>query len=174
MIFLAYASHKDHLKRYSEAGVKLSSFIKHRKGIGMPLFVVCFKYFTIFLVLVPLEKGEIEARKQKVEDRLKEEFSVEAIDRDENPDPKIMKRLKHLESSTGYVDNEMHQVIARWYFLFSSCKWAPIEFDETASLTYLVTNSAREFASLVNIFNIIKDQDENYKPRSLFDFGSGD
>ena len=100
------------MKRYSEAGVKLSSFIKHRKGIGMPLFVVCFKYFMIFLLaLVPLEKGEIEARKQKVEDRLKEEFSVEAIDRDENLDPKIMKRLKHLESSTGYVDNEMHQVI---------------------------------------------------------------
>lgn len=127
---------------------------------------------TCDFFVVPLEKGEIEARKQKVEDRLKEEFSVEAIDRDENPDPKIMKRLKLLESRTGYVDNEMLTTAPS--FLFPSCKWAPIEFDETASLTYLVTNSAREYASLVNIFNIIKDQDENYKPRSLFDFGSGD
>ena len=53
------------------------------------------------------------------------------------------------------------------------CKWAPIEFDETGSLTYLVTRSAAEFASLVNIFKIIKEEDKNFKPRTLFDFGSG-
>ena len=40
-------------------------------------------------------------------------------------------------------------------------------------MTYLVTRSASEFASLVNILENIRTSDDNYRPRTLFDFGSG-
>ena len=54
------------------------------------------------------------------------------------------------------------------------CKWAPIEFDEVGSLTYLVTRSAAEYASLVGIFKSIQEADPKFQPRTLFDFGSGE
>ena len=129
-----YSSHKDHLKSYALAGNKMKSFIKHRK--------------------VPLEESEKKSRQQKIESRIKEEFSIDIVDKTENPDPNVLKKLISLEKN-------------------SSCKWAPIEFDETGSITYLVTRSAAEFASLVSIFNIIRDQDDSFQPRTLFDFGSG-
>ena len=40
-------------------------------------------------------------------------------------------------------------------------------------MTYLMSRSALEYATLVNIFSIIKDQDHSFQPRTLFDFGSG-
>ena len=40
-------------------------------------------------------------------------------------------------------------------------------------MTYLISRSALEYATLVNIFSIIKDQDHSFQPRTLFDFGSG-
>lgn len=36
-----------------------------------------------------------------------------------------------------------------------------------------MTRTAAEFASLVNIFKNIKAEDNEFKPRTLFDFGSG-
>ena len=48
-----------------------------------------------------------------------------------------------------------------------------MEYDETGSLTYLVTRSAAEFASLVGIFRTILEADPTFQPRTLFDFGSG-
>jgi len=102
---------------------------------------------------VPLEESEKKARKNKVEETIKKEFNVNDIDSHED-NTKILKRLKWLENR-------------------SNCKWAPIEFDETGSVTYLVTRTAAEFASLVTIFRQIKDSDDKYQPRTLFDFGSG-
>ena len=48
---------------------------------------------------VPLEKPEIKARQSKVEDKIKEEFQIDFIDRQENPDPNVMKKLKRMENS---------------------------------------------------------------------------
>lgn len=36
-----------------------------------------------------------------------------------------------------------------------------------------MTRTAAEFASLFNIFKNIKEEDRDFKPRTLFDFGSG-
>jgi len=102
---------------------------------------------------VPLEESEKKARKNNVEETVRKEFMIDDLESQED-NSKIFKRLKWLESR-------------------SSCKWAPIEFDETGSVTYLVTRSAAEFASLVTIFRQIKENDDKYKPRTLFDFGSG-
>ena len=39
---------------------------------------------------------------QKIESRIKEEFSIDYIDRTENADPNMMKKLLKLEKSSGY------------------------------------------------------------------------
>lgn len=124
----------DHIDKYVASGEKLEKFVKHRH--------------------VPLEKGEIKARKNRIEDMLKEEFSLEEIDKEDIPDKAVMRKLKKLESS-------------------NLCRWAPIEFDEVGSLTYLLTRSAAEFSSLRNIFQQIKEKNPTFQPRTMFDLGSG-
>ena len=124
----------ERIQQYVASGFKLDKFIKHRK--------------------VPLEKSEVRARKKKIEDMVKAEFSIEHIDREEKPDRIIMKKLKNLENS----------------FLHT---WTPIEFDQVGALTYLVGRTAAEFASLKCVFTQIQEKDPNFQPRTFFDFGSG-
>jgi len=106
----------------------------------------------------PLEGRELEAREKKVEQKLAQEFGVDNLDslQDEygTPPSKVKARTNALKK------RYMHQ-------------WAPIEFDKTAALTYLVTRSAGEFATLKHIFGEIKINMPNFQPRTLFDFGSG-
>ena len=59
--------------------------------------------------LVPLEKPEIKARQSKVEDKIKEEFQIEFIDRQENPDPAVMKKLKRMENTVKYDSIELNR-----------------------------------------------------------------
>ena len=66
-----------------------------------------------------------------IEEQIKKEFSVDIIDRTEQANPKLIKRLNKLQKTKG-------------------CQWSPIEFDVTGSLTYLLSRSAAEFASLVS------------------------
>ena len=80
---------------------------------------------------VPLEQSEIRAREDMIEEQIKKEFSVDIIDRTEQANPKLIKRLNKLQKTKG-------------------CQWSPIEFDVTGSLTYLLSRSAAEFASLVS------------------------
>merc|ERR1719193_1928714 len=51
--------------------------------------------------------------------------------------------------------------------------WAPLEFDKTCSLSYLLVRTPGEYAVLSRILQEIKAQDPNYRPMTLFDFGSG-
>lgn len=51
--------------------------------------------------------------------------------------------------------------------------WKPISYDEFKSLQYLLGRSAAEYATLVRVFDEIKRRDEQFKPRSFIDFGSG-
>ena len=48
-----------------------------------------------------MEEAEVKAKKASVEDRIKKEFSLNFIDRDDNPDPKMLKRLEYLEKNAG-------------------------------------------------------------------------
>ena len=103
----------------------------------------------------PLEGKELVAREKKVEQKLAEEFGVGNLeDETEVPASKVKSRTKALRKR--YI----------W-------QWVPIEFDKTAALTYLVTRSAGEFASLKHIFREVKTNMPQYQPRTLFDFGSG-
>jgi len=126
----------------------------------IPRFVVAGEKLEKFIKHrhVPLEKSEISARKKKIEERIKDEFKIEDIDIDNDNDEKsniaVKKRLKALESG-------------------SKCKWSPIEFDDIGSLTYLLTRTAAEFAALKYVFHQVGLKDPNFKPRTLFDYGSG-
>ncbi|XP_017778781.1 PREDICTED: methyltransferase-like protein 17, mitochondrial [Nicrophorus vespilloides] len=51
--------------------------------------------------------------------------------------------------------------------------WSPIVYDAYNSLVYLIGRSAPEYSVLVKIFTEIQLRDKDFKPRSLFDFGSG-
>ena len=69
----------DHIDKYVASGEKLKKFVKHRH--------------------VPLEKSEIKARKSRIDDMLKEEFSLEHIDKENIPDKAVMRKLKRVEAS---------------------------------------------------------------------------
>lgn len=51
--------------------------------------------------------------------------------------------------------------------------WQPIKYDTHNSLLYLLARSAQEYAVLLKIMSEIVSRDPSFKPRSLFDFGSG-
>lgn len=51
--------------------------------------------------------------------------------------------------------------------------WQPINFDKLTSLTYLVGRGVQNYAVLRKIFNEIKSRDKDFRPKTLFDFGSG-
>lgn len=51
--------------------------------------------------------------------------------------------------------------------------WQPINYNVNNSLIYLLARSAQEYAVLVQIMGEIALRDSEFKPRSLFDFGSG-
>lgn len=51
--------------------------------------------------------------------------------------------------------------------------WMPIHYDTYTSLSYLVSRSMPEYCVLYKIFNEIVNNDKNFTPKTLFDFGSG-
>jgi len=107
---------------------------------------------------VPLETSEVFARKKSVEQKLKEEYGTDSIDM-ENVEKCPVKR-DILNKLHRMENNAIH-------------KWAPIEFDSTGALVYLLTRTPAEFASLKYIFQLVKEKVPDYQPRTLFDFGSG-
>lgn len=51
--------------------------------------------------------------------------------------------------------------------------WKFMNYNEYNALLYLVGRFAPEYAVLTKIFSEIKNRDEEFKPKSFFDFGSG-
>ncbi|KAL1517170.1 hypothetical protein ABEB36_000969 [Hypothenemus hampei] len=51
--------------------------------------------------------------------------------------------------------------------------WQPVVYNAFTALTYLFARAAPDYAVLMKIFSEISSKDKNFKPRSLFDFGSG-
>lgn len=51
--------------------------------------------------------------------------------------------------------------------------WQPVNYDNYKVLVYLMIRAAPEYAALIKIFTEIAGKDQNFKPRSFFDFGSG-
>ena len=51
--------------------------------------------------------------------------------------------------------------------------WKSVNFNLYNSLVYLYARSAPEYAVMMKIFSEISMRDPTFKPRALFDFGSG-
>lgn len=51
--------------------------------------------------------------------------------------------------------------------------WQPINFDNLTCVTYMVARVAQNYAVSRRILNEIKARDKDFKPQTLFDFGSG-
>ena len=100
----------------------------------------------------PLEGADLKARERRVEERLVEEFG------------------QMLEQEARPVEVRRREAVLRKQHLHS---WAPIEFDSTAAVAYLVTRAAGEFATLATVFAEIKQAMPDFQPRTLFDLGSG-
>lgn len=101
----------------------------------------------------PLEQSELPAKLQKVEERLNARNSGEKI-------------------SINDVDFSKNRE-ARNILKQNIYNWQPITFDKLTCLTYLVARSVQNYAVLYRILNEIKARDKDFRPRTLFDFGSG-
>lgn len=51
--------------------------------------------------------------------------------------------------------------------------WQPINFDELTCLTYMISRVVQNYAVSSRILNEIRARDKDFKPQTLFDFGSG-
>jgi len=105
---------------------------------------------------VPLEKHELQARERKIEKELEEDFQFNPNDVSDESAQKFKKMKAKEKRLKGNIT-----------------KWAPIEFDSTGALVYLLSRSPAEFAGLTYIFNQIREKLPDFKPNSFFDFGSG-
>lgn len=51
--------------------------------------------------------------------------------------------------------------------------WEPIQYNQKIAFEYLVGRTPAEYATLYRIFYELAKRDPDFKPTSLFDFGSG-
>lgn len=52
-------------------------------------------------------------------------------------------------------------------------QWTALDLHDYSSMVYLFTRGAANYAAAVHVLNEITTQCPDYKPHSLFDFGSG-
>ncbi|XP_018400362.1 PREDICTED: methyltransferase-like protein 17, mitochondrial [Cyphomyrmex costatus] len=101
----------------------------------------------------PLEQYELPEKLQKVEEHLNIN----------NQNEKIL-----IEDIDFLKDAKSRMILKQHVY-----NWQPIQFDKFTSVTYLVGRSVQNYAVLRKIFDEIKLRDKNFKPQTLFDFGSG-
>lgn len=106
----------------------------------------------------PIEKDKFKEMKDKAYD--------EVVQRPRNnveitTDKDLQTRKKSIQDQ---VRTLLHKKIYNW---------TPMQYNIYNSLIYLVGCSPAQYAVLVRIFAEINLRDPEFKPRSLFDFGSG-
>ncbi|XP_023013707.2 ribosome assembly protein METTL17, mitochondrial [Leptinotarsa decemlineata] len=105
----------------------------------------------------PLEKEEIKERIQSIQQKVLsrcDNLSINSKDDEHRFKQRVHDKVKKIVSEQIY-------------------NWKPIKYDVYNSLLYLLNRSAAEYAVLVKILGEIELRDKGFKPRSLFDFGSG-
>lgn len=107
----------------------------------------------------PTEHNELRQKKSNIESRVYSQYANEDItDLSDEQTSNLKNKLKCA------VDMELKTQIYNW---------KPVNYDVHMSLQYLLGRSAAEYAVLSKIFYEIATRDPAFKPRSLFDFGSG-
>ncbi|XP_020291006.1 methyltransferase-like protein 17, mitochondrial [Pseudomyrmex gracilis] len=100
----------------------------------------------------PLEQSQLLEKLQKVEKHLNanrnQNISIKDIDFHKN------RRARQILKTNVY-------------------NWQPINFDKLTSFTYLLSRGVQNYAVIRRILDEIRARDKEFKPRRLFDFGSG-
>lgn len=81
---------------------------------------------------------------------------------------KLEERKKDHLNDPNIVKSQMNNMLKKTVY-----NWAPVKYDLIQSLCYLVGRSAAEYSVLIRILSEIKSRDPDWKPKTLFDFGSG-
>ena len=53
------------------------------------------------------------------------------------------------------------------------CPILPVHYDEAAAYAYLLSKGAYDYASAARVMSEIKERDGEFRPRTIFDYGSG-
>lgn len=85
----------------------------------------------------------------------------------------VQSRLNQYEMQDSNNNDKFENSEAKRLLKTLLYNWAPIQYDTYTSLAYLVNRSMPEYCVLYKIFNEIVNNDKNFKPKTLFDFGSG-
>ncbi|XP_028130761.2 methyltransferase-like protein 17, mitochondrial [Diabrotica virgifera virgifera] len=184
------------LKRYSTSAKPLvipnsnvindidNNVYKYKKhpGINLPRTVLLPESFIKAVINVLADypvKGLIESS-EKLTRHLKGRVApMEKLDLREKVShiqEKVLSKYNKTEFST--VEDEMnfkHMVEHKIQRSINKqlYNWKPIKYDINNSLLYLIGRSAAEYATLVKIFGEIETRDPSFKPKSIFDYGSG-
>ncbi|CAD5116183.1 DgyrCDS5100 [Dimorphilus gyrociliatus] len=110
---------------------------------------------------VPLEKDEILEILQEIENEVMEQEKMSPEHLQSLDD---RKREKHLH----YMRNKIMNIARK-----RSYRWKEIEYTLAKALAYAKSRLHFEYSCLSRIFFEMKKRDENFRPQTLFDFGSG-
>ncbi|XP_018566873.1 methyltransferase-like protein 17, mitochondrial [Anoplophora glabripennis] len=105
----------------------------------------------------PMEKEEIKNKTQEMHAKVLSKFEGIIIENEEDE-----KRFQQM------VQNKVNNILREKIY-----NWKPINYDAYNSLLYLLVRAPPEYAVLIKIFGEISSRDPEFKPKSLFDFGSG-
>ncbi|XP_058793380.1 methyltransferase-like protein 17, mitochondrial [Phymastichus coffea] len=109
----------------------------------------------LFSRRLPAEKNDIkekyyEIKNKLVENKLDNLTEEEANQVNQKLNSKVKKKLKQ-----------------------SIFNWKPLDYHGYRTALYMVTRCVAEYAALTSIFKEINKRDPEFKPRTVFDFGSG-
>ncbi|XP_074646156.1 ribosome assembly protein METTL17, mitochondrial-like [Tubulanus polymorphus] len=105
----------------------------------------------------PTETEEIQKRAREIESQLSTKNLIDA----EGDDKALRLEMNRRRS---IVQRKLRRQMYHWQ---------PVEFDAAKAITYMVTRMIPEYCILYRIFSEMKKRQSEFKPHTLFDFGSG-
>ncbi|XP_056647957.1 methyltransferase-like protein 17, mitochondrial isoform X1 [Diorhabda sublineata] len=107
--------------------------------------------------VAPMEKFELKEKVRNIQERVlqkQKDIEINTIEEEMNYRQVIQNKIQRAINENLY-------------------NWKPVKYDARNALLYLIGRSAAEYSVLVRIFSEIESRDPDFKPRSIFDYGSG-
>ncbi|XP_050542411.1 methyltransferase-like protein 17, mitochondrial [Daktulosphaira vitifoliae] len=106
---------------------------------------------------MPVEQKEKNKKRLQKKTELEEKYNINEMSDQQK------------EKFQKFLYNRVEKLVAQQTYC-----WKPIDFNnEYVCHQYLLTRIAPEYSAIKLLFNEIKERDPDFKPQSLFDFGSG-
>ncbi|KAI1286951.1 Methyltransferase-like protein 17, mitochondrial [Halotydeus destructor] len=115
-------------------------------------------YQRVFHHQLPAEADEIREKKREITQKViaRENVDISALGNDEK------------EFILEKRDKKVNELLAKGVY-----NWKELEYTEYSSTVYLAARLAGNYAALKSVFQEIKRDDPQFRPRTMFDFGSG-